>query len=79
MCGKGGVMGDVSGADNGWLAKVLAGDLVTCGVLTLAHNLPADEWYALARSVERIRAGMPAADVLAALWQRREEEYPQSG
>lgn len=61
------VTGAVSGAGHAWLAKVLAGEPVACGVLALARNLPAGEWDAFARSIERIRAGVPVADVLAAL------------
>ena len=57
----------VPDADHAWMAKVLAGDPVACGVLDLARSLPADEWDAFARSVDRIKAGMPTADVLAAM------------
>lgn len=59
----------VADADHGWLAKVLAGDRLACGLLDLARSLPADEWDAFARSAERIKAGMPTADVVAALRQ----------
>ena len=61
--------GTASGADRGWLAKVLAGDLLACGVLDLARSLPADEWDAFVRCGERVVAGMPAADAGAALRQ----------
>ncbi len=56
-------------ADHGWLAKVLAGDRLACGVLELARSLPTDEWDAFARCGERIAAGMPAADAETVLWQ----------
>jgi len=54
-------------AVHGWLAKVLAGDRLACGLLELARTLPTDEWDAFARRAERIKAGMPAADAEAAL------------
>lgn len=57
--------GIASGADEGWLAKVLAGDLLACGLLDLARSLPADEWAAFVRCGERIKAGMPAAEAEA--------------
>ena len=61
------------GAGHDWLAKVLTGDPVACWVLALARNLPTDEWDTLARSVERIRAGMPGVEVLAQLQRERSE------
>jgi len=64
-----GCTGAAPGADHGWLAKVLAGDRLACGLLDLARNLPADEWDAFVRCGIRIKAGMPAADAEAALWQ----------
>ena len=67
-------MGDASAApaaDHAWLAKVLAGDPVACGVLDLARSLPADEWDVFVRSVDRIKAGMPTAEALAMLQQER--------
>jgi len=60
--------GTAAGADDGWLAKVLAGDPVACQLLDLARTLPADEWAAFVRCGDRIAAGMPAADAEAALW-----------
>jgi len=60
--------GTASGADDGWLAKVMAGDPVACQLLDLARNLSADEWAAFVRCGERMAAGMPAADAEAALW-----------
>ena len=48
-------------ADHGWLAKVLAGDRLACGVLELARTLSADEWGAFARCTEGL-AGTPAAE-----------------
>jgi hypothetical protein len=60
--------GMASGADDGWLAKVLAGDALMCSLLDLARTLPADEWAAFVRCGERIAAGVPAADAEAALW-----------
>ena len=76
-----GGMGTVPGTDYGWLAKVLAGDPVACGVLALApaRTLPSAKWNAFTLSVERINAGMPVPDVLAALGQRRGEKRPRSG
>ena len=71
--------GAAADAGHGRRAKVLAGDPVACGVLDLARSLPVDEWDAFARSVERIRAGVPVTDVLAALWQERGEEHPRFG
>jgi hypothetical protein len=65
-----GCTGTAPGSGHGWLAKVLAGDRLACGLLDLARSLPADKWDAFARCVERIKAGMPAADAEAAL--RRE-------
>jgi len=62
--------GDALTSDHGWLAKVLAGDPLACGLLDLARNLPTDEWDAFIRCGERIKAGMPVADAEAAL--RRE-------
>lgn len=59
--------GTVPDADRDWIGKVLAGDLLACGVLDFARSLPADEWDAFAGSVEQIRAGMPVAGVLASL------------
>jgi len=47
--------GTAPGADHGWLAKVLAGDAVACGLLELARSLPEPEWDAFARCVERIK------------------------
>lgn len=52
--------GAAPGADHGWLAKVLAGDRLAYGVLDLARRLPADEWDAFARRVERAWAEEPA-------------------
>ncbi len=49
--------GTVPDADRGWLAKVLAGDRLMCGVLELAHSLPADEWDAFVRCVRRVKTG----------------------
>ena len=40
--------------DPGWLAKVLAGDPVACGVLVLARNLPDAELDALISRVEQM-------------------------
>ncbi len=60
--------GTASGADDGWLAKVLAGDALMCSLLDLARTLPADEWAAFVRCGERIAAGVPAADAEAVLW-----------
>ncbi|HEY0200829.1 MAG TPA: hypothetical protein VGC24_03960, partial [Burkholderiaceae bacterium] len=54
-------------AGRGWLAKVLAGYLLACGVLDFARSLPADEWDAFGQSVERVRARVLTADVLAVL------------
>jgi len=62
--------GTAPDADHGWLAKVLAGDRLACGLLDLARSLPEPEWDAFARCAERIKAGMPPADAEAAL--RRE-------
>ncbi len=56
-----------SDTEHRWLAKVPAGDPVACMALDLARTLPDAEWDDFARSVERIRAGMPAADVLAVM------------
>jgi len=67
--------GDALNPDHGWLAKVLAGDPLACGLLDLARSLPADEWDAFVRCGERIKAGMPTADVVAALRQ----ECPRFG
>ena len=61
--------GTVSGADHGWLAKVTAGDPLTCGLLDLARSLLADEWDAFVRCGERMVARMPTADAEAALRQ----------
>ncbi len=61
-------IGDVLNPDHGWLAKVLAGDPLMCGLLDLARTLPADEWAAFVRCGERMAAGVPAADAEAALW-----------
>jgi len=61
--------GTASGADDGWLAKVLAGDPLMCRLLDLARTLPADEWAAFVRCGERIAAGVPVADAEAALWE----------
>ena len=55
-----GGVGAVAGTDYGWLAKLLAGDPLACGVLDLARSLPADEWDAFVRCVERVRAKAPA-------------------
>ena len=54
-------------ADHDWLAKVLAGDRLACELLELARSLPADEWDALARRVEKIMEGAPAAEAEARL------------
>ena len=62
--------GTAPAADHDWLAKVLAGDRLACGLLELARTLPADEWDALARCAERMMAGTPAAEAEATL--RRE-------
>ena len=61
--------GTVPDADRDWIGKVLAGDLLACGVLDFARSLPADEWDAFVRCGERVVAGMPAADAEAALRQ----------
>jgi len=61
--------GAAPGADHGWLAKVLAGDCLACGLLDLARSLPADEWNAFVRCGKRMVAGMPVADAEAALRQ----------
>ncbi len=71
--------GTVPDANRGWLAKVLAGDPLACGVLDLARSLPADEWDAFAGSVEGIRAGMSAADVLDALRREQGGNHPRFG
>ena len=60
-------MGTAPAADHGWLAKVLAGDRLACGLLELARTLPADEWDALARRVEGVVAGTPVAEAEAML------------
>lgn len=57
------MMGDTGtapGAFQNWLAKVLAGDRLACGLLDLARSLPADEWEAFARDIERVTARAPA-------------------
>ena len=46
--------GAAPAADHGWLAKVLAGDPLACGLLELARSLPAEEWDALAHRVEGV-------------------------
>lgn len=56
--------GTASGADHGWLAKVLAGDRLACGLLDLARDLPEPEWDAFARCVEPCL--IPSADAAAA-------------
>ncbi len=56
-------------ADHGWLAKVLAGDHLACGVLDLLRSLPADEWDVFARCVELVAAGASAAEAGATLQQ----------
>jgi len=56
-----GYTGTALGADRGWLAKVLAGDRLACGLLELARNLPADEWDAFAQRCERTLTYVPAA------------------
>ena len=61
--------GATPAADCGWLAKVLAGDPLACGLLDLARNLTRDEWDAFVRCGERVAAGMPAADAEAGLRQ----------
>lgn len=55
-----------AGADHDWLAKVLAGDPVACGVLAFARSLPDAEWDSFAKCVEKIRAGVPAVNAMAA-------------
>ncbi len=65
-----GCTGAAPGADHSWLAKVLVGDAVACGLLDLARNLPDDGWDAFGRYVERVVAGTPAAEAEAML--RRE-------
>jgi hypothetical protein len=55
--------GAAPGADHGWLAKVLAGDRLACGVLDLARNLPEPEWDAFAQRCEQRPACVPAADL----------------
>ena len=75
-------MGDLSalpGTGHGWLAKVLAGDPVACGVLALARTLSDAEWDAFAASVDRIRAGMPAANLVAVLRQEQSGKHPRFG
>lgn len=49
-------VGTAPGANQGWLAKVLTGDRLACGLLHLALNLPEAEWDAFARGMERITA-----------------------
>ncbi len=53
--------GAAPAADYGWLAKVLAGDRLACGLLELARTFPADEWDVLAGRIEGM-AGTPAAE-----------------
>jgi hypothetical protein len=59
----------MSDTEHRWLAKVLAGDPVACGVLTLARDLADAEWNTFARCVEQMRVGVPAVNAEAALWQ----------
>ena len=61
--------GAAPAADHGWLAKVLAGDRLACGLLELARTLPADEWDALARCAEGMMEGTLAAEAEAMLRQ----------
>ncbi len=60
-----GCTGTASGADHGWLAKVLAGDRLACGLLELARSLPVDGWNAFAQRCERTLAGTPTTDPAA--------------
>ena len=60
--------GSAPAVDHGWLAKVLAGERLACGLLELARTLPADEWDALARRVEEM-VEKPAAGAEMMLWQ----------
>ncbi len=57
--------GATPGSDHGWLAKVLAGDRLACGLLGLARSLPADEWEAFAQRCERTLARVSTADPAA--------------
>lgn len=57
-----GAMGTASGADHGWLAKVLAGDRLACGVLALARDLPDAEWDAFVRCQRRTAEGTSAVE-----------------
>ncbi len=50
------------GADHSWLAKVLAGDRLACGLLGLARSLPEAEWDVFAQRCEQTLAGPPTAD-----------------
>lgn len=70
--------GGVAGADHGWLAKLLAGDPLACGVLDLARSLPEAEWDAFARSMDGIKAGM-ATEGPAALQQERSGDHSRFG
>ncbi len=55
--------GAAPGADHRWLAKVLAGDRLACGLLDLARSLPEPEWDALAQRCERTLTCVPAAEL----------------
>jgi len=54
--------GAAPGADHGWLAKVLAGNRLACGLLDLARSLPEPEWDAFAQRCERTLAETPTTD-----------------
>ena len=64
-------MGTAPGAKHGWLAKVLAGDPVACGVLALARALPDAELDALILRAEQMGAEVPA-DATATARQERD-------
>lgn len=60
-----GCTGTAPSADHGWLAKVLAGDRLACGLLGLARSLSEPEWDAFARRCEQILAETPTIDPIA--------------